>query len=1036
MKLVELAIRNTRLTLSVLMFLILSGTMAYMTIPKEAEPDIQIPIIYVSVHYEGISPEDSERLILRPLETALKSIQGIKKMTGTAYQGGGNVLMEFQAGANLDKALTDVRNKVDDARRDLPSEADEPTVNEVNISEFPVLVVTLSGDVPERVLTAAGRTLRDRVEEISGVLEARLQGTRDDVVEVIVDPSKLSSYGLRPDVMIAGVMANNQLIAAGAMEGSEGRYAIKVPSLIETLEDVARLPVVASDTAVVRAMDIAEIRPTLKDPVNITRLDGKPAVAIEVSKRIGANLIETVDEVRAVTEVVQKDLPDGVEVSFSQDKSITIRQLLSDLQNSVLTAVVLVFIVILYALTVRSSILIGLAIPASFLMGILGLQMAGLTVNLVVLFSLILAVGMLVDDAIIVVEYAERRMAEGHDRRTAFVEASRKMAGPVTASTLTRIAAFSPLLFWPGVVGEFMKYMPITLIATLSASMLYALVFVPVLGALIARPFKEPPRKKDGAYMALVGRAIRHPWIVLMLAVGSLIAVPVVYGKVGKGVEFFPNVEPEYGLLYVKARGNLSIHEKDQLVQLAEARILGWPGVKTVYTRVGAGGGAGNEGPADAIGVIQYEFVDWRERKNANEILNDLRAAMVGIPGVDIEVSVPAAGPPTGKAIQLRLSADDPAGLNDLAADLASKIAAIPDVIDVSNGLPLPGIDWQLRVNRAEAARYGASPGAVGAVVQMVTSGLKLSDYRPAGSDDAVDIVLRLPPDQRNIAALDQLRIETPDGPVPISNFVTREPAATIGTLTRIDGARSITIQAGIAAGVQEQPVRDAVTALVEAEFAARGLTAQGVRWTMAGEDEEQAEAGAFLAKAFVAALFLIFAVLLAQFNKFISVGLVLSAVVMSTIGVFLGLMIMGQPFGIVMTGIGVIALAGVVVNNNIVLIATYDDLRHHGMGKVDAILETCRERARPVVLTALTAIFGVLPIAFGLNLELLNHETTYGAPSTQWWISLSSAIVYGLAFATVLTLVVTPSMLMLVSGDGVKKPRRKWWLVGPRAAA
>jgi multidrug efflux pump len=1036
MKLVELAIRNTRLTLSVLVFLILSGTMAYMTIPKEAEPDIQIPIIYVSVHYEGISPEDSERLILRPLETALKSIQGIKKMTGTAYQGGGNVLMEFQAGANLDKALTDVRNKVDDARRDLPSEADEPTVNEVNISEFPVLVVTLSGDVPERVLTAAGRTLRDRVEEISGVLEARLQGTRDDVVEVIVDPSKLSSYGLRPDVMIAGVMANNQLIAAGAMEGSEGRYAIKVPSLIETLEDVARLPVVASDTAVVRAMDIAEIRPTLKDPVNITRLDGKPAVAIEVSKRIGAYLIETVDEVRAVTEAVQKDLPEGVEVSFSQDKSITIRQLLSDLQNSVLTAVVLVFIVILYALTVRSSILIGLAIPASFLMGILGLQMAGLTVNLVVLFSLILAVGMLVDDAIIVVEYAERRMAEGHDRRTAFVEASRKMAGPVTASTLTRIAAFSPLLFWPGVVGEFMKYMPITLIATLSASMLYALVFVPVLGALIARPFKEPPRKRDGAYMALVGRAIRHPWIVLMLAVGSLIAVPVIYGKVGKGVEFFPNVEPEYGLLYVKARGNLSIHEKDQLVQLAEARILGWPGVKTVYTRVGAGGGAGNEGPADAIGVIQYEFVDWRERKNANEILNDLRAAMVGIPGVDIEVSVPAAGPPTGKAIQLRLSADDPAGLNDLAADLAGKIAAVPEVIDVSNGLPLPGIDWQLRVNRAEAARYGASPGAVGAVVQMVTSGLKLSDYRPAGSDDAVDIVLRLPPDQRNIAALDQLRIETPDGPVPISNFVTREPAATIGTLTRIDGARSITIQAGIAAGVQEQPVRDAVTALVEAEFAARGLTAQGVRWTMAGEDEEQAEAGAFLAKAFVAALFLIFAVLLAQFNKFISVGLVLSAVVMSTIGVFLGLMIMGQPFGVVMTGIGVIALAGVVVNNNIVLIATYDDLRHHGMGKIDAILETCRERARPVVLTALTAIFGVLPIAFGLNLELMNHETTFGAPSTQWWISLSSAIVYGLAFATVLTLVVTPSMLMLVTADDVKKPRRKWWLFGPRATA
>lgn len=1036
MNLVELAIRNTRLTLSVLVFLILTGTLAYMTIPKEAEPDIQIPIIYVSVRYEGISPEDSERLILRPLETALKSIQGIKKTTATAYQGGGNVLMEFQAGADLDKALSDVRNKVDDARRDLPSEADEPTVNEVNISEFPVLVITLSGDVPERVLTAAGRTLQDRIEEIGGVLEARLQGTRDDVVEVIIDPAKLSSYGLRPDTMIAGVMANNQLIAAGAMEGAEGRYAIKVPSLIETIEDVARLPVVASDTAVVRALDLAEIRPTLKDPESITRLDGKPAVAIEVSKRIGANLIETVDEAKAVTEALQEELPEGVVVSFSQDKSTTIRQLLSDLQNSVLTAVVLVFIVILYALTVRSSILIGLAIPASFLMGILGLQMAGLTVNLVVLFSLILAVGMLVDDAIIVVEYAERRMAEGMDRRLAFAEASHKMAGPVIASTMTRIAAFSPLLFWPGIVGEFMKYMPITLIATLSASMLYALIFVPVLGALIARPFKEPPQHKDGAYMWLVGKAIRHPVIVLFLALGTLVAVPYSYTKFGNGVEFFPNVEPDYGLLYVKARGNLSIQEKDALVKQAEVRILGWPGVKTVYTRVGSGGQAGGEGPADAIGVIQYEFVDWRMRKNANDILSDLRAAKVGIPGVDIEVSVPAAGPPTGKAIQLRLSADDPAGLNDLAADLAEKLSAIPDVIDVSNGLPLPGIDWELRVDRGEAARYGASPGAVGAVVQMVTSGLKLSDYRPAGSDDAVDIVLRLPPDQRNIAALDQLRIETPDGPVPISNFVTREPAATVGTLTRIDGARSITLQAGIAAGVQEQPVRDAVAALVEAEFAAKGLAAQGLRWTMAGEDEEQAEAGAFLGKAFGAAIFLIFGVLLAQFNKFISVGLVLSAVIMSTIGVFLGLMIMGQPFGVVMTGIGVIALAGVVVNNNIVLIATYDDLRHHGMDKIDAILETCRERARPVVLTALTAIFGVLPIAFGLNLELLNHETTIGAPSTQWWISLSSAIVYGLAFATVLTLIVTPSMLMLVSHDGQKKPRRKWWIVGPRVAA
>jgi multidrug efflux pump len=1030
MNLVEIAIRNARLTISVLVFLMLSGALAYNSIPKEAEPDVQIPIIYVSMSYQGISPEDSERLLLRPMETSLKTIAGIKQMTSTAYVGGGNVLMEFQAGADLAKALEDVRSKVSSARANLPSGVDEPSVNEVNISEFPVLVVTLSGDVPERVLSAAGRELRDRIKDVQGVLEAKLQGVRDDLVEVIVDPSKLTSYGLRVDTLIAGVRANNQLIAAGALEGEEGHYAIKVPSLIETPEDVANLPVISTDAAIVRARDIASVRATHKDPVTVTRLNGNPAVAIEISKRTGANLIETVDTVKQVIAEFQTLLPEGVEVSFSQDKSTSIRQLLSDLQNSVLTAVILVFIVILFVLSGRASMLIGLAIPASFLMGILFLSVSGLTINLVVLFSLILAVGMLVDDAIIVTEYAERRMSEGMDKRQAFAQASHKMAGPVIAATMTRVAAFSPLLFWPGIVGEFMKYMPITLIATLSASMLYALIFAPTLGAIFAKPVKAPKAGPDGLYMRAVKRAIRHPFIVLFLAVGSLVAVPMAYGKYGAGVEFFPNVEPDYGLLYVHARGNLSIEEKDALVRQAETRLLGWPGIETVYTRSGAAGGAGSSVAADVIGVIQYEFVDWRERKPANEILADLRVAMQGIPGVDVEVSVPAAGPPTGKAIQIRLSAANPVGLNAAARAVADELAKAPEVIDIDNGLPPPGVDWELRVDRAAAARYGLTPGAVGSMVQLVTGGLKLSDYRPAGADDSVDIVLRLPPEQRTISSLDQLRIETAGGPVPISNFVTRVAAPTTGTLTRIDGQRTVTVQAGIREGVQTAAVREAITAQLEAS----GLEKAGIRWKLAGEDEEQAAAGAFLAKAFGAAMALIFAVLLAQFNRFISVGLVLSAVIMSTIGVFLGLMITGQPFGVVMTGIGIIALAGVVVNNNIVLIDTYDTLRHEGMDKVEAIIETCRERARPVVLTALTAILGVLPIAFGLNLELLSHETTFGAPSTQWWISLSSAIVFGLAFATVLTLIVTPSLLMLTTRSNAPRAKRRWF--GLRATA
>jgi multidrug efflux pump len=1029
MKIVETAIANARLTLSVLVFLMIAGAMAYVNIPKEAEPDIQIPILYVSLHYDGISPEDSERLLLRPMESALKSISGIKKMTSTAYQGGGNVLIEFQAGADLGKALDDVRNKVAQARPELPAGVDEPSVNEVNLSEFPVLVITLSGDVPERVLARAGRELRDRIEDLPSVLNANLQGVRDDLVEVVIDPGKLATYGLRPDILIAGFAAGNQLVAAGALEGAMGRYAIKVPSLLETAADVANLPVISTGTAVVRVRDIATILPTFKEPATVTRLDGAPAVAIEVSKRSGANLIETVDQVKAITEEFRALLPEGTEIGFSQDKSRDVRQLLFDLQNSVLTAVILVFIVILYALSARASLLIGLAIPASFLMGMLALSLWGYTVNIVVLFSLILAVGMLVDDAIIVTEFAERRMSEGMGKREAFALASHRMAGPVTAATATRVAAFSPLLFWPGIVGEFMKYLPITLIVTLSASLIYALIFVPTLGALIAKPFKHPPQHKDGAYMWLVGKAVRHPVIVLFLALGLLVSVPYAYTQYGKGAEFFPDVEPEFGLLYVKARGNLSIQEKDALVAQAEARILGWPGIATVYTRTGGGGGGGVDLAPDVIGTIQYEFLDWRERKNANAILADLREAMVGIPGVEIEVSVPQAGPPTGKAIQIQLSAADPTYLNDVARTVADRLALVPDVIDISNGLPPPGVDWELQVDRAAAARHGISPSTVGAMVQLVTGGLKLSDFRPAGSDDAVDIVLRLPADLRTISALDQLRIQTAEGSVPISNFVTRSAAPTTGTLTRLDGARTVTVQAGIREGVQADGVRAAVTAALQVAE----LDKLGIRWKLAGEDEEQAEAMAFLSKAFGAAIFLIFVVLLAQFNSFTSVGLVLSAVIMSTIGVLLGLMIMGQPFSVVMTGIGVIALAGVVVNNNIVLIDTFDTLRREGRPKIEAILQTCRERARPVVLTALTAILGVLPIAFGLNLELLNHEVTIGAPSTQWWIALSSAIVYGLTFATVLTLVIIPSLLMLVTR--ADNPRPWFWQRAKRRA-
>jgi multidrug efflux pump len=1026
---IDYAIDHARLTVATLIFLLCAGLVAYVTIAKEAEPDVKIPVIYVQLSQRGISPEDSERLLLRPVETQLKSVGNVKEMRSTAFEGGGFVLLEFEAGFNSNAALADVRAKVDQAKHDLPRDVDEPQVLEVNLSLYPVLVVGLSGDVPERTLLRIARAAKNAIEQAPGVLKAELRGSRDEAVEIILDPTLISSYGLSIDQLGTITQSFNTLIAAGALEGETGRFAVKVPSLFEKPQDILNIPVVASSGASVTLRDIAEVKPTFKDATSVTRVNGRPAMTIEVSKRTGANLIETVDAVKYVVEQLQKTWPSAVHVTFTQDKSKIIRQMLGDLQNSVATGVLLVAIVILFALGFRASVFIGIAIPASFLAGVLGLQLAGLTINIVVLFSLILAVGMLVDDAIIVSEFAERRMAEGMAPREAYALAAKRMAGPVIAATATRVAAFSPLLFWPGVVGQFMKYLPITLIATLSASLAVALFFTPTLGALLGKAARHPVGASGagdehvsdrGPYMRTVRLALRHPGTTLALAAVLLVVVQLAYGKFGRGVEFFPNVEPDYGQVIVHARGNLALEEKNRLIGEVERRVLEFDGLKTVYARIGEQPRGMSELTEDTIGVIQFEFAHWRSRPPAHQIMDAIRAKTADIPGILIEVTAPRAGPPTGKPIQVQLGAVDPAVLPAAAQKVAAILARNGDIRDLDDGQPLPGIDWRIEFNKSEAAKYNASIGAVGSAIQLVTNGLKATEYRPVDSDKSVDILVRFPPERRSLDQIDDLRLQTPMGHVPIGNFVQRVPAPRVGYINRVNSNRVTTVSANVAEGIPSAKVQQDITR----ELAAADL-GPGVTFRLKGEDEERSKASAFLLKAFGTAIFLIFAILLAQFNKLTSVGLVLTAVLLSTFGVMLGLLIMGQPFGVVMAGIGVIANAGVIVNNNIVLIDTYDRLRREGVAAYEAIIETCRERARPVVLTATTAILGVLPIAFGVNVEFLSREITVGAPATQWWINLSTAIVFGLGFATVLTLIVTPAALMAI--ENVRQARLRW---------
>ena len=1025
---IDAAITHARTIVTTLFLILVSGSVAFVEIPKEANPDINIPIVYVNATLDGISPEDAERLIVRPIEQELRVIEGVKEMRSTGFEGGANVVLEFDAGFDADKAMDDVREKLDLAKSELPDATDDPTVHEVNFSLFPVLVVILSGDLPERQLISLAKKLKDRIEGIPAVLKAQIAGDRDEMVEVIIDPVKLESYGIQASAVTSVMNANNLLVAAGAQDTGKGRFSVKVPGIFETVEDIMNMPVVVDGDAAVRVKDVAEVRKTFKDPKGFARVGGRSAVALEVSKRTGENIIDTTEAIRNLVEEERRNWPaslqKAVQLNFSQDKSDNIRDMLTDLQNNVLSAIILVMIVIVAVLGLRTAGLVGIAIPGSFLIGILSLAALGFTLNMVVLFGLILAVGMLVDGAIVVTEFADRKMIEGEPRNRAYGLAAKRMAWPIIASTATTLAAFLPLLFWPGVVGEFMKFLPITLVVTLAASLLMALIFVPTLGSMFGRPGATDDKSMKainagdsgslekvggftGAYIHALKFALRHPAKVLIASIVVLVAVQWLYATQGKGVEFFPDVEPENAKLQVRARGNLSIHEKDVLMRQVESRILEMSEFQTIYTRTGQE--EDSREAEDIIGTISLEFTEWDKRRPASKILDEVRARTNDLAGIYIDARKQEDGPPVGKPIQLQLTSRNSELLAPAAIKIRDRLETMPGLINIEDSRPLPGITWEVTVDRAQAAKFGASVRDIGQAIRLVTGGIKVDEYRPDDSDDEVEIRVRYPIEFRTIKQLDSIRVRTDRGLVPLSNFVKRTAEPRIGSVNRVDGKRVLWVKADLKPDLlADDKVQEIVAWLKTAGIDSR----VGIKFK--GEDEEQRKAKEFLTKAFLVALFIMAIILVTQFNSFYSALLILSAVIMSTIGVFIGLLITGQPFGIVMSGVGVIALAGIVVNNNIVLIDTFDRLKKRFNDPAEAILRTGAQRMRPVLLTTVTTILGLLPMVFRVNIDFVTREVSFGAPSTQWWTQLATAVVFGLGFATILTLLVTPASLML----------------------
>ena len=1012
-QLINAALTHTRTTLLLLVGLLLAGTAAWQAIPKEANPDVTIPIIYVSLALEGVSPEDGERLLVRPMEQELRGIEGLRKFTAQSSEGHGSVTLEFDPGFDPDTALADVRERVDIARSSLPDEAEEPRVMEVNVSEFPVLSIGLSGDLDTRERMTIARRLKEEIEGIADVLEVEIAGEREDLLEIVVDPLVLESYGVDFDTLFNQISRNNRLVAAGSLDTGAGRLALKVPGIIESLNDVMNMPVKVEGDQVVTFGDVAWIHPTYKEAEGFARIDSQPAVVLEISKRAGANIIATIEAVREQLALAEDLLPEQLRITTILDESVTVQNMLSELLNNVLTAVVLVLIVVVAVMGWRMALLVGLTIPGAFLTGILLVWAFGFTLNIVVLFALILVAGMLVDGAIVVSELADRHLHDGQAPHQAWLDAASRMSWPVIASTATTLAVFIPLLFWPGVVGQFMKYLPATVILCLLASLAMALVFLPTLGRLFTRtshasgtgPIDESTALGRG-YRRILSRLLQHPAWVLLFAVLLIALLYTGYARFNHGVDFFPNVEPDSAQVLVRARGDFSAEETDAILQRVEQRLGGMGEVEALYARSYAV--PDQQMGSDVIGMLQFQFIDWYQRRPARTILADMAERTQDIPGITLEFQEQEMGPGGGKPIVLEVSATDPdiadAGVDQITAMMRN----LGGFTDIQDNRSLPGVEWQVHVDREAAARMGTDITTIGSAVQLLTTGLQIASYRPPTVNDEVDIRVRLPENWRTLNQLERLTINTPRGQVPISHFVEITPAPKVGTLNRIDGRRAITVEADLA---PEFLADERLRALLDA---GQGQLPDGLMVNVAGEQEDQQESMQFLVSAFLVAIGLMALILVTQFNSYYQAALVLSAIVFSTAGVLMGLLITGQAFGIVMVGMGVIALAGIVVNNNIVLIDTYNELRAEGMPPAQAALEAGCLRLRPVLLTAITTVLGLMPMVLGVNVNLFAPALGFNAPSAQWWTQMSSAIAGGLTFATFLTLLLTPCMLVI----------------------
>lgn len=1026
-------IDRSRTTLSFLVLMLIIGIYSYRHLPVEVTPNIATPYVSTTVVLEGVSPQDGVRLLIKPMEVELRSIDGVKEITARAMENMVNVVVEFNNDINTDAAMADVRAAVDRARGEFPDDAKEPIVKEITSDEFPAIVLSLVGkNAQERVLFNNAEALKRKIQAIPNVLEAKLVGHREEVLEAVIDRNKLETYGITGTELINAVSANNLLVPAGEVDTGRGRFSVKLPGLIEDYQDLYNLPLRASSDGVVKLGDVADVRRTFKDTTTITRVDGKPAISIEVNKRAGANMIEVANAVRALIAEEKQHFPAGIDIVTTFDQTPFSLQMVSELQGNILAALVLVLIVVVAALGTRSALLVSLGVPVASLGGIAVIYFLGYSFNFMVLFGLLLAIGMIVDGAIVIAEYADCKMADGLSPREAYIAASVRMFAPATASMLTTLCAFLPLMFWPGIDGAFMRILPVTVFAVLSWSIAFALVFLPVLGALFGKAEldeksiqelrtleHDDPRKLGGItglYARLIEQVLRRPILSIVFSLCSLLSIFIAYEHWNAGTVYFTESETEHGEVNVSARGNLSAQESAALVTEVENIVRQTEGVVSIYTSAYPPGTAQGRRNAseDEIGhmLVTLESTHTRTR-TSDEIFWEIREKTAHLSGIRIFAEKMKGGPPVAKDIQIELRSDNQEILQAEATRIREHLEKnVKDLVDIDDTMPLPGIEWELQVDRQQAALYGASVGITGLAVQLITNGVLVGKYRPDDAENEVDIRVRYPAEERNIESLDALTVTTHHGAVPLSNFVKRVAKPRVNKLQRLNGSGVVSVYANAALGVLPNDKIAEIRHWLQTDAK---LNPQ-VTWRFRGAKENEEKSVQFLGIAFLLAMLLMLAMMVAQFNSFYQTFLVLSSVVMSTAGVLLGHMIFQQPFSIILGGVGIVALAGVIVHNNIILLDTYNHLRrnHPELSLIEMALRTGAQRLRPVCLTVITAGLGLVPLALGISIDLVSRDITTRGMVANYWKPLAASLVYGLTFATVLTLVITP-MLMII---------------------